>query len=124
LTPGVTYGFKVQSRNAFGLSEDSAEFFILCGTVPDAPVAPTTTTVASDVIVTWTAPNNNGSPITGYKIYLQGSGGSYIEEATHCPSSSTLVTARSCTIPLTSLIATPYSLSLGDSVYAKIIASN
>jgi len=43
LTPGVTYKFKIQSRNQFSLSDDSQVFSILCATVPDFPLAPTTT---------------------------------------------------------------------------------
>lgn len=34
LTPGIVYGFKVKSRNAYGLSLDSEELLILCATVP------------------------------------------------------------------------------------------
>jgi len=124
LTPGVTYGFKIKARNAFGLSDDSVEFRILCGTVPDAPIAPTTTTIASDVIIAWLAPSNNGSPIIGYRVYLQSKSGSYIEEKKYCQNTAALVTARSCTMPLIELIETTYGLALGDSVYAKIIAIN
>jgi hypothetical protein len=78
LTPGVTYKFKIQSRNQFSLSDDSQVFSILCATVPDIPLAPTTTQFGSDIKV-------NGSPITGYKVYLQQKSGPYILESTLCP---------------------------------------
>jgi len=51
LTPGIIYGFKVQARNAYGLSVDSEEFLILCATVPNPPNPPTTVGIDSDVIV-------------------------------------------------------------------------
>lgn len=75
LEPGITYGFWVQARNDFGYSDDSVIFYILCATVPDPPVAPSTVTVASDVTVSWLEPNNNGSPITGYKVYMRATDG-------------------------------------------------
>lgn len=34
LTPGITYKFKVQSRNVYGFSADSAEVFILAAEEP------------------------------------------------------------------------------------------
>lgn len=37
LTPGLTYKFKVQSRNAVGLSDFAPEVSILAAKVPDAP---------------------------------------------------------------------------------------
>lgn len=88
--------------------------------MPDAPLAPVTTAVASDVTIDWQAPKDNGSPLTSYRVYLRASTGSYIEETTYC----TNTISRQCTMPLIDLISEPYSLSLGDSVYAKIIAVN
>jgi hypothetical protein len=84
LTPGVTYGFKIQSRNAFGLSEFSSVFYILCGTVPESPTAPVTTSVGSDIKISWIAPNNNGAQITGYNVLIMASNGTYIKESVHC----------------------------------------
>ena len=43
-------------------------------TVPDAPTGLTaTTTVVGEIDLDWTAPASNGSPITGYDIYRDGS---------------------------------------------------
>ncbi len=39
LTAGKTYSFKVQSRNAAGLSEHSSGVQILAARIPDAPVS-------------------------------------------------------------------------------------
>lgn len=40
LSPGLTYTFKIQARNAFGLSEYSTSLAVLCAFVPDKPTAP------------------------------------------------------------------------------------
>ncbi|WP_432982803.1 IPT/TIG domain-containing protein [Dactylosporangium sp. CA-233914] len=38
------------------------------GTAPNAPAAPTVTAGVSSIAVTWTAPTENGSPVTGYTV--------------------------------------------------------
>ncbi|WP_433086995.1 IPT/TIG domain-containing protein [Dactylosporangium sp. CA-052675] len=38
------------------------------GSAPDAPAAPTVTAGVSSIQVTWTAPTENGSPVTGYTV--------------------------------------------------------
>jgi hypothetical protein len=43
---------------------------MLCAFIPAVPIAPQTTVVADDVILTWSAPNQNGSPITSYRIKI------------------------------------------------------
>lgn len=49
LSPGVYYGFKLQSRNIFGLGDLSDEFVILCATFPDTPQAPVTIGIEAEV---------------------------------------------------------------------------
>jgi hypothetical protein len=124
LTPGVVYGFKLQARNDFGLSDDSEEFLILCATVPNAPLAPITTGYLSDVIVQWTPPFNNGSPITSYRVFLQAKDTSYIEESFYCLSNEYMVEHSECVVPLDVLTQAPYNLVLGDSIYAKVMPIN
>jgi hypothetical protein len=68
---GVTYTFKVKARNAFGFSAFSAPVAILAAATPDQPTAPTTTVSGSDILVSWTEPNDNGSPILGYKLFFK-----------------------------------------------------
>lgn len=71
LTYGVTYRFKVSARNAFGDSLYSQEIELLCATKPAQPSPPTTTTVNDQVIVSWTAPDNMGTPIFNYKVFIR-----------------------------------------------------
>jgi hypothetical protein len=124
LTPGVTYGFKVQARNAFGLSDLSSPLSLLCATVPAAPAAPLTSASGSQLTITWTTPYNSGSVVTGYNVYLVSSTGTPILETTYCANSPTIVTALSCSLPVSVLTLPPYGLSLGDSVYATVVGIN
>lgn len=55
----------------------------------------------------------------------QNDGFSYTEDVVSCDGSdSGILTALECTIPTTTLTSAPYSLSLGNSVFAKIVATN
>lgn len=85
--------------------------------MPATPVAPTTSVSGSNVIVTWTAPYNNGSPLTAYNIYLRMSTLVFALETTHCDgTTSTIIAATSCTIPFSALTSSPFSLVLNNSV--------
>jgi len=44
---------------------------VLAAQIPSTPAAPTTSFDGTNVIVTWTAPNNGGSAITAYTIKIQ-----------------------------------------------------
>ena len=96
---------------------------VLTSQTPAQPLPPTTTWQPDDVLISWTAPNNGGSPITGYRISIVTSDGvTYQEDATHCD--ATQSTATVCTVPVTALKSTPFSLDWGTSVYAKVVAIN
>jgi hypothetical protein len=46
--------------------------------VPDIPLAPTTTQSGSDIKVNWIAPSSNGSPITGYNVFIRNKNGDFV----------------------------------------------
>jgi hypothetical protein len=71
LTAGLVYKFKVEAQNEFGYSAYSSQISILCATVPGKPDEPTTTVVANTVVFDWEAPEDNGTPITEYKILIR-----------------------------------------------------
>jgi hypothetical protein len=71
LTSGVTYEFKIESRNSYSYSGYSEVITLLCAFKPDPPSIVTTTNVNDEVMVAWAAPVTNGWPITEYKIYIQ-----------------------------------------------------
>ena len=85
LSQGLTYQLKVEARNAYGFSVYSNSVSILTAQVPSQPVAPTTTWSPDNVIVDWTAPDDGGSPITGYTISLiQSDATTYANELINC----------------------------------------
>lgn len=86
---------------------------------------PTTEVVGSNVIVSWTAPSSNGSPILAYVITFRDTSGNYHLNLADCNGTQqSIVTSRTCTVPLTVLYGSPFSLALGDHIYAIVIAVN
>jgi len=113
----------MEARNAYGYSVFSSTVSILTAQVPATPSAPTTTWNPDNVIITWSAPDNGGSPIIGYIVTIgQSDLLTYSTDTAHCDMSSSVLTT--CTIPVAVLRANPFSLAWGSSVYAKVIASN
>lgn len=70
LTSGTTYKFKVVGRNAHDYGDFTEELSVLAAQMPDTPSAPVTVLDGDNVITSWVAPYNGGSPITGYRIYF------------------------------------------------------
>ena len=69
---GITYTFKVKSRNAFDFSVGySNEISVLAATNPSQPEPPVTTINNMNVDISWVAPSDNGSPITSFKILIR-----------------------------------------------------
>lgn len=126
LTTGTTYSFKIQSSNSFGISDYSSSFSVLCAFVPVAPLAPTTSVSTSNVVITWNAPSSNGgSPLTSYSIYIRKADLSYSLETNYCDGSNTVILgAAICTIPFTTLRASPFNLILSNPVIAYVVATN
>ena len=79
LTLGTTYEIQVSAQNSVGYSEPSALFTILHAIRPDQPSAPATGNSGTDIVVTWTAPTANGSPITSFQILFQQQDGQFSE---------------------------------------------
>jgi hypothetical protein len=126
LTEGYTYAFKVQARNSVDLGDLSTEISILAAQIPDQPSAPTTTIDGSDAIVTWDFPDIRGSPITAYTITLRESDDlTFTTSLVTCDGTQTdIVDTRTCTIPVATLVTSPFSLAWGSSIYAIISATN
>jgi len=80
----------------------------------------------TDVTITWAAPNNGGSPITSYVVRIRHADETtYSTELVNCfGGNSAIVSAARCTIPAATLMAPPFSLVWGGSVFAKVTATN
>jgi hypothetical protein len=67
LTNKTSYTFNVAAKNARGTGPPSVTAPITVG-APKPPTAPSAVATNSQATVKWTAPANNGSPITGYLV--------------------------------------------------------
>jgi len=73
----------------------------------------------------WEAPVDNGSPITGYKVYIRKADFTYILDPTICDGLDYLVLQNSqCIVFLDKLTSQPYNLMLGYRIQIKVIATN
>jgi len=73
LTDGTSYTFTVHATNAVGSSaESTASPAVMPATVPGTPAGVQTTTTADSISLSFSAPDNNGSPITGYEFSTDG----------------------------------------------------
>lgn len=78
LTAGLSYKFKIEAHNGAYYSSPSAPVEILCAAIPDIPVVPTTANQDSVIYIDWTAPNDNGLPITSYTILTLRNDGAFV----------------------------------------------
>jgi titin len=80
LTRGTAYTFRISAINAEGTSTASpASSSAIAGTTPAAPATPMLTSkTPTSVSLSWTAPENNGKPITDYKVEYSSDGTTWI----------------------------------------------
>lgn len=126
LTAGTSYTFRVRAQNSFDWGTYSDSVIITASTVPDViSSAVTTTLIGSDVKIVWVAPTSNGATITAYQIVILQSDGTTYSESSYCDgSSSTIVSNMYCNVPITVLRSSPYSLTYGTLIKAKVRAYN
>lgn len=67
----TTYEFKVESRNSYSYSDLSEAYALYCAFIAEPPLFTTTSNLNDGVVISWDAPVDNGSPVTGYKIFVQ-----------------------------------------------------
>jgi hypothetical protein len=70
LTNAVNYVFTVEARNSFGYSSPSDQLFLYCGFISEKPLSVATNVVTNTVVISWTAPYDNGATIDSYTIYI------------------------------------------------------
>lgn len=94
LSIGEEYNFSVQARNSHGYSLSSDTLTLLCAVKPSIPQNTITDNSGSDVIITWIAPEANGSPILSYSILIGKSDDSFSEELTLCDGADATIMAN------------------------------
>ena len=98
LINGTEYEVTVAAINLVGEGAESAGVKGTPSGVPFAPGAPSLTTSGDQVTVQWTEPENNGAPITSYKVYATPA---FVSGNPTYPSSPWTVTAPAETDPPT-----------------------
>jgi hypothetical protein len=93
LTFGKVYEFKVESRNSYSYSTLSNTLALLCAFVPDPPTTVLSANSNDLVTITWSIPIANGSPITGYKIFVADKTSTFVQESVECNGNSASVIA-------------------------------
>ena len=81
LSAGSANRFKVRARNAVDYSDYSDVFTITAATVPSKPATPSTTLSGdlTQVILDWSIPTDTGGlTISGYKVEIKTSGGTWL----------------------------------------------
>lgn len=129
ISAGSVYQFKIQARNAVGLSVYSSVFSITAATVPGAPAPPTTSITGDEEYMTidWSVPTDTGGlSVLGYRVSVQAQDSTWHSDLVYCDaaSDSNIISAAACQIPTDVLRAAPFSLLTNTSLMAKVIAFN
>jgi hypothetical protein len=115
LTNGTAYYFKIAAINAAGTaSASAASASIVPNTVPNTASAPTGVAGDTQVALSWSAPSNSGSAITGYRVQVATSAAGSYADATGCTSASS---SSGTTCTATGLVN-------GTTYYFKVTAIN
>ena len=106
LTGGVTYDIVVRTADVGGFGSESNPVQAVALTVPESPAF----TVTGGT-VTWTAPNNGGSPITGYSVTQNSTGTTLTAaaDATSVTFTTEDATAANYTVTATNAVGTSSS---------------
>ncbi|MCU1464340.1 MAG: Alkaline phosphatase [Actinomycetia bacterium] len=68
LTNGTIYVIHLAAQNARGVGADAISAPVMPGLAPLQPTAPTAVSANAAAVLSWTAPNAETAPITGYQI--------------------------------------------------------
>jgi hypothetical protein len=90
-----------------------------------ATVSTAIESVAGGVEITWLAPHDGSDTITAYLIEVLDTSGSWEAESTYCDGTdSSVISALTCTVPMSILRASPYSLAFDALVAVRVSAQN
>ena len=69
LTTGEIYNWRIIAINTIGNAPESAPLMVIAAVIPDAPVAPTSTSAdKTSISIAWEAPHDGGSALTNYIV--------------------------------------------------------
>lgn len=100
LTAGVIYEFTIEARNEYDYSAYSDPLVMLCAFIPEIPTTVATVIDSGIMKVSWDLPSENGSPITGYRIFLKEIGtDTFTEESVDCVGTEpSVISSKECTV--------------------------
>lgn len=82
----------------------SEQFANLCAIRPAIPTNIMTYNQNAEVLIEWDQPDDNGSPITHYTIFIQTKQNTYEQELNNCDGTdSDIVSTASCVVTLADL---------------------
>lgn len=125
LVAGEGYLFRLRAENIYGWGPYSGETLIYAAGLPAQPYQAVTAIDGTDVKITWSEPENSAAPIIAYSVVVLQAGGAFGEELTDCNGADpSILAALECSIPLTTLRASPFDLTYGTLVQARVMAEN
>jgi len=113
LALGKIFSYKIKAQNACGQGEFSPGVKVELDNQPAEMLPITTSRDACSIKLAWTKPIDGGSPITSYKIEVQGSKGKF-----HVLDSCGDGKSLGCTLRLDSFFKKPFNLKEGDLIVA------
>jgi hypothetical protein len=90
-----------------------------------ATVSTAIESAAGAVTITWLQPADGSDTITAYLVEIKDSSGAWQAENTYCDGTdSAVISALTCTVPMSALTASPYSLAFDALVEVRASARN
>jgi hypothetical protein len=90
-----------------------------------ATVSTAVESTAGAVTITWLAPGDGSDTITAYRIEILDTAGAWVAESTYCDGTDAAVlSGRTCTVPMSVLRASPFSLAFDALVEVRASARN
>lgn len=129
---GRSYRVRYKAYNVHGWGGYSPEATIIAATVPGAPAEPSLTVNGVNVRITWADPTDTGGAsitITAFRIEIRLPDGATFTEVSACNGTdASLVSAKTCDIPM-STFTTPtgsggLGFAQGNEITARITAAN
>lgn len=116
IVTGNTYRSRYRARNVKGYSSYSPVGYIEASMEPAKPDAPNVEVVNTDVVISWTLPDDRGNDINNVDVYILNGTDVFVQDLT-------TQYWNSITVPMSNML-TLYGLIQNDPIISYIVASN